>query len=435
MLFDAYLALVIDSSADEYDAAFASLEALDRLRNLGLRSEFPVAESSGLPLSSSRSNQLREAIAQRESADSLVGLEQAQRNIDLLLLESGKAATRTDDSRPQANLRSNLQALPDDWSLLTYHLAENKTLAWTGSRDGLQLHILDHGEVIRGLLTSARDEVRTVNSDQVERLLAELGAKLFQPIESHLRHNILFFGAGGLNDFPLEALVVNGQFLIEQHRIQNVLSLANLELTLARIEAVYHPQRIFLAGNPETPDTTLPSLPGSELELQNVAETFPDATRQLFSGKQLNHAAFNDPSFDSADLVHIASHASIDIAYPELSRIELSEGILTPADLLGRRTAAGLVVLSACNTAGFNRFEYDSQLGFVSEFLNAGAGQVLATLWPVPDRATGDMIAALYAEIARNRQVGEALRAVKLDAIDAGVTGVDRWSAFQLFME
>jgi CHAT domain-containing protein len=192
---------------------------------------------------------------------------------------------------------------------------------------------------------------------------------------------------------------------------------------------------MFLAGDPDLELADKQALTGSARELRTVETSFPEAKCDTFTGRQLDRSAFQHPAFKTAELVHIASHASIDMSYPELSRIELTRGFLTPADLSLRRIVAQLVVLSACETAGLSRFEYDTQLGFVTELLNAGALNVLATLWPVSDREADKFIARLYENLANGGSVQEALRSAKLATIKTEFATVRQWGSFQLYAE
>ncbi|NNJ66119.1 MAG: CHAT domain-containing protein, partial [Xanthomonadales bacterium] len=95
---------------------------------------------------------------------------------------------------------------------------------------------------------------------------------------------------------------------------------------------------------------------------------------------------------------------------------------------------AALVVLSACETTGSNRFAFDSHLGFVTEFLQAGAGSVVASLWPVPDQGTDRFMSRFYARLLAGESTAQALAYAKRQGLaetPAGA-GLD-WVAFQLY--
>ena len=429
-IFNLYLQLALQGRKNKVDSAYDSLAALNRLRNLGLQS---ASASPRTEAPEDRSTQLRQLLARRDAADSQAELEKAERNIDLLLVGRKVEPARSTKLDDASRLRQDIARLPEDWSLLTYHLGEEKVLAWTATREGLQLHELGRGDEIKNLLRQARAEIRTIHSTRLAPLLETLGTALFAPVAGSLTHNILLIPAGALSDFPFEALVVDGQFLIENHSITNAMSLNNVAATIANFQQPLQPEKILLAGDPEPGGNSQPMLAGAYAELKSVAERFPNAQSHLYSQAHLQLEVFRSAEFAEADLVHIASHASVNTLYPELSTIELSDDFLTPADLAGEQISANLVVLSACNTAGLNRFDYDSHLGFVSEFMVAGASGVMASLWPIPDRRTAEFFEVLYADIVTSGQVAPALRRTKLKMINAGQAGVDLWVAIQYY--
>jgi len=72
------------------------------------------------------------------------------------------------------------------------------------------------------------------------------------------------------------------------------------------------------------------------------------------------------------------------------------------------------VVLSACQTGmGAGALgdvpPGDDWVGLVQAFFFAGASNVMATLWPVQDRATADLMTRFYAALAAGRPEAEAL--------------------------
>ncbi len=438
-VFDFYMELHLESAANPDDRALAAIAALNRLRN----TEFSAAAdpvAAPIPDSARRSaDDIRVLIAQREHAETTQALEAAQRNIDQFLLASAHGNLTATPQVEAEQFQRQLEHLPADWSFLTYYFSAQQAYAWTGSAAGLKLHRLGSGKETGQLIARARADIRTVNSRSIHAELAELGARLITPIQAELKPNILFLGAGELNDFPLEALTSQGELVLRKHRIAHVMSGLALDRVVARLGQPYTPRQIFLAGNPIAPGGGLQQLGGTAKELLAIQAQFPDAGIDLFEAGDLSLSAFNDKAFSTADLVHIATHARIDRGYPELSRILLSAenadapAFFTPTDLAGRRISARLVVLSACDTVGLSRFEYDSNLGFVAEFLHSGGSQVMASLWPIPDRATAFFMAEFYRQLAASADVAAALRNTKLQLIDAGHAGVDQWAAFQLF--
>ena len=75
-------------------------------------------------------------------------------------------------------------------------------------------------------------------------------------------------------------------------------------------------------------------------------------------------------------------------------------------------------------------------VGFAWAFLSAGAQNVVATLWEVPDQSTAHFMRSFYERIRKDRQPAEALREVKLEFLrspDAIRRKPYYWAAFQVY--
>ncbi|WP_332699685.1 CHAT domain-containing protein, partial [Halalkalibacter lacteus] len=83
------------------------------------------------------------------------------------------------------------------------------------------------------------------------------------------------------------------------------------------------------------------------------------------------------------DLIHIACHVVTDGANPALL-FSRTEAPLTAAEIAGHwRLDAELVTLSACETGLGRNVPGEGYLGLAQAFLQAGARNVLASLWSV----------------------------------------------------
>ena len=65
-------------------------------------------------------------------------------------------------------------------------------------------------------------------------------------------------------------------------------------------------------------------------------------------------------------------------------------------DIYSLRLQADLVVLSGCRTALGKHVRGEGLIGLTRGFLFAGASQVMASLWPVRDRAAAHMAVHFY---------------------------------------
>ena len=115
------------------------------------------------------------------------------------------------------------------------------------------------------------------------------------------------------------------------------------------------------------------------------------------------------------DIVHLAAHAYADSLRPARSRLLLggpSRGeALTVGEISSLPLRRGaMVVLSACSTAAGPVPNGEGTLSLARAFLAAGAGTVIASLWPVDDEETRLLMTAFHGHVVRGRTPDEALR-------------------------
>ena len=111
---------------------------------------------------------------------------------------------------------------------------------------------------------------------------------------------------------------------------------------------------------------------------------------------------------------HLAAHAVVDDQRPWNSSlhfgtpeapVELTAGAVADLNL-----GACLAVLASCESGGGEVLSGEGVLGLTSGFLSAGVPTVLATLWPVDDRATALLIRHFYEGLASGHTAACALR-------------------------
>jgi CHAT domain-containing protein len=83
-----------------------------------------------------------------------------------------------------------------------------------------------------------------------------------------------------------------------------------------------------------------------------------------------------------------------------------------------RSTLAGrnpLIFINACRSAGTTP-EYTRMTGWAQQFMAAGAGAFVGTLWAVRDDGAGRFAEAFYGALRGGRPLGEAARAARQHA-------------------
>jgi CHAT domain-containing protein len=155
------------------------------------------------------------------------------------------------------------------------------------------------------------------------------------------------------------------------------------------------------------------------------------------------------------DIIHFGTHAWIvtesplrsslllagmenEVADPHLMPVAPSDGILTGYEVLSlEMKPQAMVTLAACESVGRGRRRGEGVAGLARAFFEAGAGTVIATLWPVDDRSTRELMVRFYRELALEGKSTAAALAAAQAALSRGEAGRRRqhpfnWAGFVL---
>jgi CHAT domain-containing protein len=162
----------------------------------------------------------------------------------------------------------------------------------------------------------------------------------------------------------------------------------------------------------------------------------------VVQGLALQKDEFDDERFTRAALIHLAAPGRMDLALPERSSLTLSGGTgagpdntLSPAEIRNFGLEASLVVLSRTVVVGDSVAAMGSRMPLVSDFLDAGAGSVLASLWPVGEAEAASFAGAFYRNLGQQPDIRSAFTATRRSFIVSGAaTNFETWAGFQLFI-
>ncbi len=435
-IFEFYMALALDESRGAPERAVHSLLAFNRLLNTSLGGENRVlAKGDG---GAAATASLRSMLASLGQGDSTEGREVRQA-IDRQLLQLRAEMQGIQPSLGASELKALLAGLPDDAGVLAFYLESSKTWAWLATSDGIRMLALEGTKESAQAIERARTGLQVVGNTRLDEQLGALGEVLLAPLGPELPETIFLLSAGPLAGFPFEAVRIQGRYLGQDHVVINVLSLEALGRAGQSDGRARDWQKFLLAGDPRQPGSRFSALPSASSELDGLSDLLAGKVVTSAREDSLDAGLFRLPAFAAADVVHIASHARINLEYPELSRLMVSgpgdqAAFLTPLSLRDVLLDADLVVLSACETSGVSAFSFDSNLGFVPAFLQSGAGAVVATLWPVADAFAAEFVLQFYAAMLEGKNVPAALAQVKRRHIAQSTAGEKPdWPAFQLY--
>jgi len=339
-------------------------------------------------------------------------------------------------------------------ALVEYHVGRRRSHAFAVGDFGCRAFTLDAGErdlgrAIDRLLAPLRDAAG--NADARECLLAfdlaaaaRLHRLILAPLLASLPSTVkrlLIVPDGPLAGLPFELLplapgrepsaglpalasyahpVYLGDRYVVSYAASSALLARRCSPSLPRaprslFALAYSPPREATLATPTGP-VRVAALPGANAEMRLLAPLF--GVRRIARGRKATAATYARYA-GRYDVIHLAAHAVVDPGAPGLSGLAMApsrshgSGWLS-AEALGRiPLRAGLVTLSACDTGRGRLRAREGVLGTARALLQSGAEAVLASLWPVDDRATLDLMAGFYRRLVAGVPRAAALATAK----------------------
>lgn len=288
-------------------------------------------------------------------------------------------------------------------------------------------------EKLTRMVFEALDAVEN-RSPEAKQKLAALYEVLVRPVAQEIRDTkattLMLNLQGFLRYVPFAALHDGNHYLIEDYALALYTPAARTRFEAGDRDAA----RSAGFGTTEAHPGFAP-LPGVAREMQAI---FGDGqTKGALTGVASLDAAFTRDQFRDAlkhrpEFVHIASHFKLVPGRETDSYLLLGDG--SPLSLEDIRKGRGfrfggvdLLTLSACETARGGGSEGDEVESFGALAQMNGASAVMATLWPVADEATANIMQSFYRNMIEGKlDKAEALRRAQIDAISGKFGGPER---------
>ena len=160
----------------------------------------------------------------------------------------------------------------------------------------------------------------------------------------------------------------------------------------------------------------------SKFELNDLNE-IAGSSSFIARGFVASREKFENTDFSTFAILHIATHAGLNIIDSEKSGFYLSmvdqagqpqPGFMTMEDVYSLHVPVDLLVLSACRTGLGKDVRGEGLIGLTRAFMHAGASSVVASLWKVDDEATAELMKHFYTNmLKKGMRPAEALRAAQ----------------------
>ena len=150
--------------------------------------------------------------------------------------------------------------------------------------------------------------------------------------------------------------------------------------------------------------TKLRNLRWSNKELDSIQNQFQDKKRTIYREKLATETMVKNLDFDTVDFLHFSTHGiSLYDNHKKSSLIlqndNINDGFLTYEEVLKLDLSnLEFVFLSACDTNKGENFRNINLLSLQKAFKDAGARNVLSTLWEIDDKATS-VFSGIYYEM------------------------------------
>lgn len=337
------------------------------------------------------------------------------------------------------------QGLPADSGMIVYRTLPDRILAFALDARGIQLFQtqVDAAE-LRALLAeygrrmSLRSEPTVVHQRLAELLVTPVAAwlegKQRLAIVAHQGLRYVAFGA-------LPTGGEGGQALLDRMVLIQAIHPTAARNTLLDRQPLSLAEIVAFGGVVAPVGSSDPPLPFSEREVRTIKEEYPGA--QVSIGAAATRQALLSALGKSQGILHFAGHSFLTgpdprgrFVDPLGGQLRTSDGPVTMLEVLGTRTEAELVVLSACSSAIWPRRSSgtsgaDELLSVAQTFQLSGAHRVLGTTVHVHDLAASLVMKHFY-RAARQKDVASALREAQLK-VRKSYPHPSWWASFVLY--
>lgn len=301
--------------------------------------------------------------------------------------------------------------------VVLYVPAEQHIRAVVISADTVTLHAIAPLQTLVALAEEAALSVMQRRQD-AERRLQTLAEQLFAPmLTEDSASTWIVAGHVPVNTVSLNALVASlpsppaafKRVMSSTRTVQN----QNMASDSAAIRVLATQQINAQSGEL----AALDALPWAKVEAEQIQAAFaPQPIDVLLNNAATDEALFSEDT-RQANILHIAAHNIYDPTEPDVVGLALNQASAngTGGTLIDIRAiehsgfANNLVFLNACDTANGRDFDGVGSLSLARAFLQSGAQTVVATKWPIVDRASGMFAAHFYRAIQSGSNAEQAL--------------------------
>ncbi|MEM6262946.1 MAG: CHAT domain-containing tetratricopeptide repeat protein [Bacteroidota bacterium] len=338
-------------------------------------------------------------------------------------------------------------------NMLLYFWGEEHLFCLSTTDAGGQLTVIPNADSLKGQLAQFSHQLRmpSATNGKAERAAFSnfvQGAygwytqlKLEEILKHTTRERLVVIPDGGLAYLPFEVLLTSQvqpphtvdysplPYLMKNHRVYYEYA-AGFLVQQPDPPAAKHRFLAFAPSYTTSKETTALSVLDADLFANQFSPLAGSMERSqqladLMQGSSLpgNHAteAQLKASIEEFQMLHFAMHGFINenaplysglVCQPETTSFP-DDGILYAYELYQMNLSAELAVLAACNTGNGQMAQGEGVMSLARAFRYAGCPSVVATLWPVQNASSGQIMQHFYEGISNGLAKDQALQAAQ----------------------
>ena len=152
------------------------------------------------------------------------------------------------------------------------------------------------------------------------------------------------------------------------------------------------------------------AIPETVTEVQAISDKIRSEkmSSEYLLRKDASETAIKTADLSSYNVIHIATHGTVNSEHPELSGLMLSQkegttddGMLYNGEIYNLKLNADLVVMSACETGLGKISQGEGVIGLGRSLIYAGAKNIVCSLWQVSDVSTSALMINFYTNLLK----------------------------------
>jgi CHAT domain-containing protein len=461
-----------DFAAQEYPPELRSALAPEFARRAQIYQELAAhrfALESKLDRSGSEDPHAREVLAD---------IAELQRQADTVNTVIAHAARVQKVAGQAGSGHASLPAVPPDTALVSYWLGKKSAYVWVVLPGSIRWERLRSPETVGDAAVQFHRSLERLVDTPPDRRLKDAGVLyelIVRPVESALANvrQWVIIPDGALNYVPFAALRSSDadpqSFVALRHDVA-ITPAAWMVAPKPPISGIAESRRLLLIADPvyrsddprlravprpprasqasvaritDAPYQDLQRLPFTAEEARRILAEFVPSDVDELKGLQATRERLLSLNWSRYRYIHIAAHAVVDTQVPQLSALILGayndrgepvEEAVRVSDLSLQTLSADVAVLSACDTAIGPQVASEGTYGLESTLLARGARAVVASLWPVSDEMSAQLMSDFYRHLIHDAMSApEALgAAMRTAAARERSSDPALWAGFQV---